>query len=995
MAGPTPTLPDQDEDTLNVGQQHYEKQFNDIAKAEEAGTFKDIADNFDKSADPSQEDANIKKLDKKESESVPTGDWKNRYEGGEIDKSRLQKGVNFIKKRGAIFGIVGVLGLGGGIMATFLAPAGMLVSIMENFISSNDSSSTALERRIIKVLGNAANGDEFLCTNKNSIKCKKGKVSYKALSAMSKKGIIPLDDAGVMNLDSENKYPDRNPRAYRFTLDNGSTVDVPKNQLATFLSDRSNSRSAAKMLGAGGAFNMRVKAWSGKYITQRLYSKFGLERKGGIADGDNRNTRYNQVMEKLKGKIPGLEKLGGAIDSAKAKVAPQLERSKKGGAGYVIAAGSCIAVKAPGYIAAAVAAVQLARIMPVAMETILSPGSKLKASGVDPAAKDFSDHDMNAAGIAITNTTPNKDGRMTSALDSKYLQAAAGINTNKPPVSTDFAPGYAAMTLPAVLAANSIDKATAPACNAILSPTAMYTAMAVDSATTVALSATIFGGIIKVVAGIAISEIAVQVASAAFGAIGPEIIMGLAENDAIPSAEGEELGDLIGISASAHFASGGMARNLPVLKESQLGEFVSIQQENEAFKRDMDIASLSPFDTSSRYTFMGSIVHTLRNTAIATGGYTTLPGFVSTFSSLIKNPFSSNAKATSLGFSESSCGYAADFGLVTEDPANTPAINQAGLPCTGFTREQANMPVSLAEDLIINEGWLDESKPLGDNATLEDMLKSNYIRPDTPLRDAIETCGDASTGDYLFNSAGCTVNTTSANPDVFTKAINAQSGSCTSDGCITDIEGVGTPQGLKDGRSMAAISVFLLDFQAIQSVNGEDENTGAATASTEIDLAAIFEDSTGIECAAGMPDAGLETGYYKGVAVPIRLCSIPADLTTFPQARVNSRVSGAVFAMLTQMKADLGLATVPVTDTFRTMAEQQCVAAGGCGAIGPAAQPGFSNHQMGIAIDFNVGIGSAAPTAPGNPVWEWLTANAGNYQFKQLPIEAWHWSPAE
>ena len=49
-------------------------------------------------------------------------------------------------------------------------------------------------------------------------------------------------------------------------------------------------------------------------------------------------------------------------------------------------------------------------------------------------------------------------------------------------------------------------------------------------------------------------------------------------------------------------------------------------------------------------------------------------------------------------------------------------------------------------------------------------------------------------------------------------------------------------------------------------------------------------------------------------------------------------------------------------------------------------------HERGQAIDFGNMCYPSGKTCPGNPRWEWLTANAGKFGFKPLSSEAWHWS---
>lgn len=52
----------------------------------------------------------------------------------------------------------------------------------------------------------------------------------------------------------------------------------------------------------------------------------------------------------------------------------------------------------------------------------------------------------------------------------------------------------------------------------------------------------------------------------------------------------------------------------------------------------------------------------------------------------------------------------------------------------------------------------------------------------------------------------------------------------------------------------------------------------------------------------------------------------------------------------------------------------------------PTARPGFSQHEIGLAIDFsNCSSRSSA-------CYRWLSANASSYGFYNLPGEPWHWS---
>jgi hypothetical protein len=207
--------------------------------------------------------------------------------------------------------------------------------------------------------------------------------------------------------------------------------------------------------------------------------------------------------------------------------------------------------------------------------------------------------------------------------------------------------------------------------------------------------------------------------------------------------------------------------------------------------------------------------------------------------------------------------------------------------------------------------------------------------------------------------------------------------------CLTIKATVGVAGGL--------FNTDLLTQDDLGSQGGSSGSGAAAptdTAGATIDMSHLFDDSTSIACAPGTKDAGTDDGYHDGQKVKIRLCEIPNLATSGEEnqsghAILNSRVSGAVFSMIKAAK-DAGV-TLSANSSFRTMSHQQQLWAQYGMDTSRVAQPGYSNHQMGLAIDFN-GFGSGA--APGSgPGWNWMASHAANYGYKNYPAEAWHWSP--
>lgn len=181
--------------------------------------------------------------------------------------------------------------------------------------------------------------------------------------------------------------------------------------------------------------------------------------------------------------------------------------------------------------------------------------------------------------------------------------------------------------------------------------------------------------------------------------------------------------------------------------------------------------------------------------------------------------------------------------------------------------------------------------------------------------------------------------------------------------------------------------------------NASDATTNNSTAGSSIDLSNVFSDSSNVACAPPTRDLGIHTGYRGGSPVNIRLCALPNLPSTGEESRggygvqgggeqavVNSRVSGAFYQLVEAAKSD-GL-IMYANSGFRTMAHQQDLCP--CDGV-RVAFPGYSNHQMGVAVDF--GTQSHQLISNGDQWFNWLSSNAAKFGIKNYPAEAWHWSP--
>ncbi len=115
------------------------------------------------------------------------------------------------------------------------------------------------------------------------------------------------------------------------------------------------------------------------------------------------------------------------------------------------------------------------------------------------------------------------------------------------------------------------------------------------------------------------------------------------------------------------------------------------------------------------------------------------------------------------------------------------------------------------------------------------------------------------------------------------------------------------------------------------------------------------------------------TGYANGVPRKIRVVQVE------PGKYINASAAGSYRRMKAAAKRD-GV-TLRINSGFRTMAEQREL----YNRYGPgrAAVPGYSNHQMGVAVDFH-NIGGA---------WSWLARNAARFGWNgTVPGEPWHYA---
>jgi len=952
-------------------------------------------DNKDSDLNPNQNDSASAAVNNQES-SVPGNGF---YQPSAGKKKSPVTFKSLLKKRGPIAIISIILSIISAILGMVASSATMIQNIMENFTWKNDSASIVKESRAKKVMNNMveASGDAGICKNKK-IRCKTGRFSNRALNKLKKSGLTPVDANGNEMKLKRTGYPEKNPTHWKIEGVNGGKP-IEASKLKDELLKKENRKIASKVYGRTGLLKMRFRAWTGKHMS-KLYNKFSLKRNNAMSKIDKK-LKVTERVKKFRERMPKFNN-STAINNVKTGINKMGGKLKKGALAYTIAAGYCLAVKIPNIIAAGVTAVQLAPLLGLVMDVILSPGSQAKASGLDsqPAAalllgqkasaaesagSGFSQETMETIGDMLTQRGKMKGSENTegSALDSPFLLAAMGVNNDKPGIAKNYVPGYSIVTNPIIRKINDLKGATQGACDFILSPVTMYTFMAIEGIATAAT-----GGWTKLLTWAGsqtLGAIVTKVAEVAVGDQVKTILEELAKKFLVPNnAQYKDLGDSLGVGAAAFFASGSMGQMLPGLKMSQLAEFNGIQIANEEFQKEMDIASLSPFDTSSRYTFLGSIFHNMGNMMMANGTYSKTP--VAMLSNILRLPsmalsYSSTAKAASGMYSDKYCGYAKDF-YMGSGSSEDPAVNMAGLPCTGITNSQANMSVEEAIQIAENEGWIQKDMDIPDGADISDLMNNGYIVKDTPLHDFVEGCGDASTGSYWFSNGGCTAPSDSTQ----TTSSTAPTYKDSEGKDITD-QSFGAENSAKqyDDRKLSAMSVLLIDFQIAQSINGEDDEEDAPSTTTkapdngeavgEPQLEEAQQDGWGGHSNGGIPDSELQTLSFSS------------------GNKMNKKAAAAMEEMNKAYKADNGSDLI-INEAYRDCATQIRYSKE-LGSRAAPAPPCVSNHGWGLAADIEVG-------AFGSSTYNWLKANAHKYGYVHPAWaepggsnpEQWHWEYA-
>lgn len=696
-------------------------------------------------------------------------------------------GKSFLRKNGPLVAIGSGTLVGAGLIVLIL-PALLLFHVLANMFGTLDPSSTALTQVTKIMLMNKLGANDLTtgkCDPLLTIACRFKTPSNELLQELHDNGITALDANGdPLKIDPKVKWPER-PSAYQvssFATESGETLKIKPSELKGALEGNSAFRLS---------FNKVMKK-----ISVREYSRFSpsflkVMDKFGFNLRDKLNIKervtakgkalLSDILEKAVKAVAGES----AVESAKAlteavskRVATTLtkiDRLSKGSGAVLAMAAQCMLNQVPSMLQKALVGVQALAAVNMASPVITSI-SAIKAGDGDPDT-------ASALGTMFTET----DSNGKSMLDSAGMQYA--LNGSK---NTSSDPTYQTVT-PAAFgdlgaALDVADKITnnpvsSGACALITNPitgagiaAGISTAINLSGAADFGLSAALNLGV-----GFVFSVLLSATTRFISGAVGGFLSSGVG-NLAQPvvnqmSQPGQTRGNVFGFGVGEMTTSAGANNFGNFLTTDQLQAYTQQTQEQQLADAELDRATLSPFDPSSPYTFMGSIVGQL---SPYYSSFSSVSGGLSMLGSLLPVSFGSILNLSTAGATDSSSLY--------ENACPTPTTNTDGktlaanifcqpvpgnlVPASWNPNDTLTSMESMQTDGSSEiDSTTGQATPPGNpiESTLKDTVNSvTTLFGSTPsYSDWLDTCSDPS------NAADCTgSDTTTQTYSLYTAANN-------------------------------------------------------------------------------------------------------------------------------------------------------------------------------------------------------------------------------
>ena len=824
----------------------------------ENDAFNDIAGNYDKDADNSTEESNIKKIGDRE--DSPLSGWQNNTTGKSSsstkggNKLKALFTVKGLKKTGPVGLLITIILGGGAGLLILTTPALMLQQLKETMLGKFNDQVVAMDLRTRVVLKNKLSKQtKGICTTVVSFRCKMAGVSDRQLKNLEKIG-------GKATVEKVYKIPgtNRNFTTKISSIELNGTVLTAENINKVARTDPAVASALARW------YNPRLYAFNDK-IAAKFHQKYGVTRsktvtgetdeerraqlarsvsgqaaaeikagvqqgeencdKGPDCNGGKRKTYTDATGARVSAEegqkaISGAQELQVKTDAAKIESETQSKIAKNTAKSFLLssafglgaidsACGGYMIIRQVGTVVKTSQAIQLMNYSNEFMkEPDIVRAQDATANGVNffsnilTTPNDFGDSFSDSYGyryaaygdVSSMDSTANM-GKLASTnnggtiqLDETQADKAVAQSEVTKYINGQIISQNVMATLLSIVAkaqnANATTQAADKACGFLTGKAGQALVLGVGI---LGIFAAIGSGGSTLAVGLAQSVATSYIFGRAIGVLIPKIAA-LAKGEVITTFEnGNEAGNAITSGQGVRNDLDARSRAVPALKKDDAVQYNQQRAQTEAYFAMIDRYNKSPFDTSSKNTWLGNVVFNLTpyTSKLSSFKHFSLPANLEAIAGLAAHSFGSLIPSTNAAAISEQFEVCGDADYIEMDLAADPFCNIRH----GLT------PTMLAIDT-------DEA--------VEYMVDNGYIDPETgePTNAKIDDTGAFSAKQYLFGGypnpyAGWIENCVERNVP-----INADNGSDNNRGkeCIANNES--DPAKLK---MLDTFSVFYID----------------------------------------------------------------------------------------------------------------------------------------------------------------------------------------
>jgi murein DD-endopeptidase MepM/ murein hydrolase activator NlpD len=255
--------------------------------------FDDIEKNYDKTADASQENANIdttKNINDVNNQEKEAGGWKNNVTGGNTaGKQNFNAQIkSFVRKKGPMGMILGLVLGGGGGLSLLFSPGALIVHFKEIMADKYNDQLAVMDIRTTALIKKKFEGTTTgFCTSKLSIGCKYNTMSNRQFKELEKS---MAEVGGKVNKGTKSIIPNRNKIA-------NIEFDGRPITASNFASElKTNPAFRAAMI---KGYNPRLAAFADS-IFSKLATKLGINKQKNIT-GDTEEARRKSILDSANG----------------------------------------------------------------------------------------------------------------------------------------------------------------------------------------------------------------------------------------------------------------------------------------------------------------------------------------------------------------------------------------------------------------------------------------------------------------------------------------------------------------------------------------------------------------------------------------------------------------------------------------------------------------------------------------------------------------------